>query len=425
MKILPQAALPRDRRRSPQPVERQDRGPRRSTSATRDGSAGSRTVYATTGDFAAIDAPWRELHARDGAATFFSSPVWLSAWWAHHGGGRRPLLVTAVQDGTLVGIAPFMWHRHYGVPVVRFVGTGLSDYGGVVVDDALPRRDIVYGLLDRLRATMPHAVLDMWEVSEGDPLLEIVTEWVRDRGERMRTFVTAVCPYLDLSADLAAHARALSTSVKRDERRNLRRLAELGTLELSDDLTHERDLAEVVDELAALEDLHPRAVERANPWRAPASLFPEAVLRATAGTGQVWLQGIRVNSQLIAYSVAFRHRATLYGYLQGFRADYARYGPGRLLQLHIQRSAIAAGITRFDLLRGAEPHKQGWTDLGSTNRRIVVWPRSGSPDTALRVLAARLRVAGRAQLREVDAVRSIYHRVRNPLVRNRKDPRGT
>jgi CelD/BcsL family acetyltransferase involved in cellulose biosynthesis len=393
--------------------------------AARDRGAGSQTVYATTGDFAAVETPWRQLHARDGATTFFSSPAWLSAWWAHHGGGRRLLLVTAVQDGTLIGVAPFMWHRHYGVPVVRFVGTGLSDYGGLVVDDAMPRRDVVFGLLDRLRATMPRAVLDLWEVSESDPLLEIVSEWVKDRDERMRTFVTAFCPYLRLSGDLAAHDRALSTSVKRDERRNLRRLAELGTLEVSDDLIHERDVAEVVDELAALEDLHPRAGERANPWRAPGSLFAEAVLRSTADTGQVWLQGIRVNSQLIAYSVAFRHRTTLYGYLQGFRADHARYGPGRLLQLHIQRSAIAAGITTFDLLRGAEPHKQGWTDTGFTNRRIVVWPRSGSPDAALRVLAARLRVAGRAQLREVDTVRSIYRCLRDPLVRHRRDPRAT
>jgi CelD/BcsL family acetyltransferase involved in cellulose biosynthesis len=414
MNLLPRAALPRDSRRFAQSVGRQDRRPPEPIRAAQNEDARTSMVYATTDDFAAFDAAWRELHARDGAATFFTSPTWLSAWWAHHGDGRRLLLVTAVEDGTLVGVAPVMWQRQYGVPVVRFVGTGLSDYGSVVVDDAMVRRDVVFGLLDQLRTTMPHAVLDLWEVSESDPLLEIVTEWVGDRGERMRTFITAVCPYLRLPASLAEHDRALTTSVKRDERRNLRRLAELGTLDVSDDLTYERDLAAVVDELAALEDLHPRAAERANLWRAPGRSFAEAALRSAADTGQLWLQGIRVNSQLIAYSVAFRHGATLYGYLQGFRADYARYGPGRLLHLHIQRSAIAAGITTFDLLRGAEPHKQGWTDLGLTNRRIVVWPRSGSPDAALRVLAARLRVAGRAQLREIDGLRRVYHRLRAP-----------
>jgi CelD/BcsL family acetyltransferase involved in cellulose biosynthesis len=409
MKLLPRAVTPRDRRRCPQPVVTLDSTPPQPKRGTRDDGTESRTAYSTTGDFAVIAPAWRELHARDGAATFFHGPGWLAAWWAHHHDGRRLMLGTAVEDGALVGVAPFMWHRHYGVPIVRFVGTGLSDYGGVIVDDAVRRRDVVYGLLDQLRATMPHAVLDLWEVPESDPLLRIVTDWAEDRGERTRTFITAVCPYLSLSEDLAAHDRTLSTSVKRDERRNLRRLAELGTLEVSDDLARERDLAEVVDELAALEDLHPRAMDRANPWRAPGGAFLAAVLRGTVGTGQVWLQGIRVNSQLIAYSVAFRHRQTLYGYMQGFRADYARYGPGRLLQLHIQRSAIAAGITRFDLLRGAEPHKEGWTDLASTNRRIVVWPRPGAPDAVLRVLAARLRVAGRAQLREIDVLRLIYH----------------
>jgi CelD/BcsL family acetyltransferase involved in cellulose biosynthesis len=150
---------------------------------------------------------------------------------------------------------------------------------------------------------------------------------------------------------------------------------------------------------------------------ASSGAFLKAVLHAGAGTGQVWLQGIRLGSQLIAYSVAFRHRETLYGYQQGFHSDYARYGPGRLLQLHIQRAAITAGITRFDLLRGAEPHKQGWTDLADTNYRVVVWSGAVPAVATLRVLAARMRISGRDELRRIAVVRWLARQVRSRLAR--------
>ena len=383
---------------------------------SRTGAESARLTCAVTDDPAEVAAEWRDLLARDGSATFFSSAEWLSAWWAVHGSGSRPLFVAVRDGGRLVGLAPLLRRRLYGVPVVQFAGTGVSDYGTVLADDAVSRREVVYRVLDTVRQAVPHAVFDLREVSERDPLLDIATAWAAERGERMRSFVTAVCPFLELAPDPAAHERSLGTSVKRDERRNLRRLAELSPVDVSDDLRLGRPLDAVIAECAEVESLHPRAADRTDPWAGGGELL-RRVLDADRGTGHVWLQGIRVGPTLIAYSLAFRQDRTLYGYLQAFRGDHARYGPGRLLQLHIQRTAVAAGITRFDLLRGAEPHKQGWTDLAATNHRLVMWPRRAAPFAAAGMLAARIRVSGRDELRQVAALRGLVRWVRRRGVR--------
>ncbi|HEX8626610.1 MAG TPA: GNAT family N-acetyltransferase [Catenuloplanes sp.] len=361
-------------------------------------------------DFAAVGDQWGDLLARDSAATFFSSLEWLSCWWAAHGDDQR-LLIAALLDGDrLVAVAPLMSRREHGIPVVRFVGTGDSDYGGIVVDDAVSRPDAVFALLDRVRTALPLAVFDLREVSDADPLLAILGAWSRARAGGVRTVVSSACPYIPLPADVRAHDAELGGAARQQERRRLRRLGELGTVEISDDLAHGGGVEQLMDEFGAVEDSHPRADERGNRWTDGRRAFLGAVLHASTatgtgtGTGRVWLQGIRVDSRLIAYSVAFRQGATLYSYVHGFHGDYSRHSPGRLLHLHIRRSAIAEGITRFDLLRGAEPYKLLLTDRQWVNSRVLLWPRPLGP-ARLRVLTGVWRLTAYDELRRVPVLR--------------------
>src|SRR6266568_2262464 len=104
------------------------------------------------GGFAGAEGLWADVLAGDGAATFFSSHAWQSAWWRHHGVGRRLLLVAVRRGDRPAGIGPFLVSRAGGCTVVRFVGAGASDYADLLVNEAVAtRREVVFATLDAVR----------------------------------------------------------------------------------------------------------------------------------------------------------------------------------------------------------------------------------------------------------------------------------
>src|SRR3954453_489606 len=83
--------------------------------------------------FEALRPEWDALLARaDGS--LFQSWEWQWCWWRHFGQGRLCLL-TARRGGELLGIAPLMLGRYFGLPLRRlqFIGTLGTDYLDMIV----------------------------------------------------------------------------------------------------------------------------------------------------------------------------------------------------------------------------------------------------------------------------------------------------
>src|ERR1041385_1311726 len=70
---------------------------------------------------------WAALWSRCGSATPFQTPEWLLPWWRLFGQPR--LWVLGVHAGPeLIGLAPLFVQENGKQRVVRFLGTGISDY---------------------------------------------------------------------------------------------------------------------------------------------------------------------------------------------------------------------------------------------------------------------------------------------------------
>src|SRR5437588_5453748 len=84
--------------------------------------------------FEALRPEWDALLAR-AEGSLFQTWEWQWSWWRHFGRGRLCIL-TAREEGELLGIAPLMLGRYFGVPFRRlqFIGTLGSDYLDLIVD---------------------------------------------------------------------------------------------------------------------------------------------------------------------------------------------------------------------------------------------------------------------------------------------------
>ncbi|GAB7190258.1 hypothetical protein NUM3379_09640 [Kineococcus sp. NUM-3379] len=353
-------------------------------------------------DLAAVDvAQWRELLTAAGAS-FFSGPDWLGAVDEHLGGGA-PLLVAVRSRGRLLALGAFTLAGTARRPVVTFLGSGASDYGTVLV--AGPRvvqgGSVVDAVLDAVVAALPEALFDLEQVRSDDPLLPDLLSWALRRGYGLRTLQQAVCTSVTLPPTVARHDETLPAAVRRGERRQRRRLAERGPVRLVPDLLAGADPDALVAELAAVDEAHPHAERRHRPWCGNSGALLARVC-ATTPREQVWLSGLRVGSELVAYNLAFAGEGVVYGYLQSYRAGYASCGPGSLLLLHLRRRSIASDRTELDMLRGEEDYKRRLAPGAVRERanvRVVLTPGGRPPLPAVLDRLSLLRRTFRDEVR--------------------------
>ena len=113
-------------------------------------------VFATTimrnmGELRRLEAEWRSLALSLTGITIFQLPEWVLTWWSYFGAGKRLYCVAVHHSGELVGFAPLMIQRRFGLRTVSFIGSPLNDHNGLVVanaDAALIRQAIQQCLLE-------------------------------------------------------------------------------------------------------------------------------------------------------------------------------------------------------------------------------------------------------------------------------------
>jgi CelD/BcsL family acetyltransferase involved in cellulose biosynthesis len=362
-------------------------------------------------DLVGAEPLWTDVLAGDSAASFFAGHAWQSAWWGHQPAGGL-LLVLVLRAGQPAGIGPFVVGRSAGATVVRFVATGVSDYGDIIVDERVAaRRDVVFAALDAVRARLSDAVLDLEQVPGRSGTARLVAEWAASRGYRLRRDAQDRCPYQRLPPEVDSIDAGLSQSTRRQERRNLRRLADIAPVRLIASGAEAAGMDVLLPAMAEVERAHPAAGRRTNNWAGDRGRFLAEVLASAAATGQLWLSALWVGPTLIAYSVAFERAGVLHGYLQGYRHEYADYGPGTILLLHLQREAVRRGIHTLDYLRGAEPYKLRWQTGVDFNHRLLLRPPAGPVP---RLAGAYYLLQSRCQdtLRRTPAVRGARERAR-------------
>ncbi len=79
---------------------------------------------------------------RDGLATPFQAPEWISAWYATVGVKRdaEPLLVFVTERATGLAVLtlPLIRHRSDGLDVIAFADLGVTDYNAPILGPAAP-----------------------------------------------------------------------------------------------------------------------------------------------------------------------------------------------------------------------------------------------------------------------------------------------
>lgn len=316
----------------------------------------------------ALEAEWRDLYARDGQATPFQRPEWLLPWWRIFGSGEL-FSFTAREKGQLMALAPLFLHWWNNRRQVTFLGNGVSDHLGFVLDGA-HGREAVSGILEAIGRER-----DRWDLCD---LQDLPHESILCGDTDTAGLSKAIRPqYTCSEIALPASAEKFHASLPRGIRRNLRRYRE--RLDECGQISFETwsDARGVTECFSALIDLH-----RAR-WRSKddAGMIDSTALeqfhsRAAlnlAVCGVARLHALRLDDRIVAAVYTLLERGRAYSYLGGFDPTLARFSPGALALDYAIQQSIDEGALVFDFLRGEEEYKKDWGATAETTYRLLLW----------------------------------------------------
>jgi CelD/BcsL family acetyltransferase involved in cellulose biosynthesis len=350
--------------------------------------------------FASLAGSWDSLVRAMPRPSPFMLHGWLQEWWHHFGVGRELAVHIARRDGELVGALPLFIRPRFGVRVASFVGEGESALADVLLAEGAGS-SVTRRLVEHIATSRVDAV-DVF----GLPLESGLAAALGP--SRIQLVERVEAPVLDLGHDWETfYATKVHASRRRTHRRRSRSLASEGKLAV--ELARTGDaVAAALDDVVRLHQLRwGSQPDRSTLGTEAGQRFHRDALTSLAREGVARITTMKVDGRAIAFQCWFALGSSAYLYRQSYDPAFARFGLGFAITLEVAQVAMAEGLTRLELLGGAESHKLELADRLEPMHQGVGLAQSIRGRAFVTARVAALRVF--RHLRHSDRIRHLYY----------------
>ncbi len=322
-------------------------------------------------DLSEIDpSEWNSLLSESIHNTPFLRHEYQRAWWEHRGGNEwkqaELVLVSARENGQLIGIAPLFLAEYDGYPALMLVGSiEISDYLDLLVRPVdLPR--FLNGLLDFIVSTCPDSwrALDWYNLPDSSPTLTALKAESESRGWTYTQEMYRPTPYIPIPADFETYLSNIDKKQRHEIRRKMRRAAESGIVRFN----IVDGSADIDSEINDFFELMAQDPNKANFLHDAMRAQMTAILRAAHEQGYLWLAFLEVDGEKTAASLNFDYNGKLWGYNSGVRSSHMELSPGWVLLAQVIQWCCENHRHEFDFMRGDEEYKYRF---GAVNRFVM------------------------------------------------------
>ncbi len=328
--------------------------------------------YTLHKDFAEIPASaWNALAEAGISDTPFARHEMLSEWWETLGGGEwqqaELVLVSASENGNLIGIAPLFKAEYEGRTALLLVGSiEISDYLDLIVRaEDLPR--FLSGLLDFLAQSGPCGgfSFDWYNLPDTSPTLTALKSESEKRGCLYREEIYRPTPRISLEGGFEAYLARIDKKQRHEIRRKMRRAAES---QVPVHFHIVEDASTLDGEIQSFFHLMSQDANKAGFLKPTMRAHVSAVIRTAFAHGYLWLAFLSVDGVKAAAALNFDYKNKLWGYNSGVSRDFMELSPGWVLLTHEIQWACEHGRYEFDFMRGDEEYKYRF---GGVNKYVI------------------------------------------------------
>jgi len=323
-------------------------------------------------DFSEIpSSTWNSLVSESATDAPFLRHEYLSSWWQTLGGGEwrqaELILISASENGQLVGIAPLFLAEHDGQQVLLLLGSiEISDYLDLIVRPADLTRFLAE-LLNFLASSLPDSWrgFDWYNLPDSSPTLAALQAESESRGWNYHQEIYRPTPYISMPGDFDAYLAGIDKKQRHEVRRKMRRAEES---EYPVRFYIADDSAAIDSEIDAFFTLMVTDPNKAKFLTESMRAQMTASLRAAFDNGYLWLGFLEVDGVKAAASLNFDYKNKLWGYNSGVSREYMELSPGWVLLGHVLKWVNDNGRAEFDFMRGDEEYKYRF---GAINRFVM------------------------------------------------------
>ena len=311
---------------------------------------------------------WDEFVSAMQAEIYFTTG-WLAAWWANYGptwsASRSAATIVIRDNGRIVGLLPFCTETIWVGPVpVRFARlAGVDPNFTVVTLPLAPGREgpVLNKAVAYLTSHLGCDAVCLSPLSDRSGQLEAIrgverdtpsVEMVRDRSDRSHTLMTLP----DTAEDFFS---ALSKSRRREHRRDLKQLAEVGTLQNRSTTPETTDAA--LDRFVAQHTAQWHAADKGGHFAdwSVAEGFYRDLLRHLSPSGQAALDEQLLDETLLSSQLRFNLGSKSYWWLnsRSIQTEHRAFGLGRIGLVERVGDLIDKGIHTVEAGAGEYEYK--------------------------------------------------------------------
>jgi len=322
-------------------------------------------------DFSEIDpATWNALVEQSIADTPFSRYEYLSEWWKTLGGGEwkdaKLVLVSASDNGQLVGIAPLFIDEYDGQQALLLVGSiEISDYLDLIVRESdLP--NFLSGLIDFLASSLADkwSAIDWYNLPDSSPTLAALKADSEQRGWSYDEEIYRPTPRIALNGSFDDYLMGIDKKQRHELRRKMRRAAESGRVHF---YVVDKDM-EIEPELESFFQLMIQDPNKAEFLHEVMHDQMSNSIRAAHDYGYLWLAFLEIDGVKVAATLCFDYNNKLWGYNSGLSRDFMELSPGWVIMGLTIQWCCENGRSEFDFMRGDEDYKYR---MGGVNKYVM------------------------------------------------------
>jgi len=307
-----------------------------------------------------MEQEWNLLLAQSAVDTPFLRYGYQHTWWQHKGGGEWPQadlrIITARDDGHLVGIAPLFIGERNGEKEVHFVGSvEISDYLDFIVQPQNSETFIteIFKLIKEENVQFPSKIR-LFNIPDNSPSIQIMKKIGEGEDWSVEIEPAYHTPTITLSEDWETYLAGINKKQRHEIRRKLRRASESED-DVSWYITTEKSMLnhDTADFLHLME----LDEEKKRFLTEDMRMQMDAIIQWAFNAGNLQLSFLTINDEKAVGYLCFDYGNRIWVYNSGFHPDYQHYSPGWVLLSYLIQHAINTGKTHFDFMRGDETYK--------------------------------------------------------------------
>lgn len=343
--------------------------------------------------FSGMRLEWNSLLEKSSAFSVYLSWEWLFTWWETFGKtrDRQLYIITARENGELIGIAPFIKRqiKAFGVidrTRVELLGTGEGE------DDEVCSNYMDFIVTPKMEETFAKEVVNIFlsfensfdeillsSVSENSPTMKFFVELFEGQLMHFKHNILKMSPclFINLPSDWEAYLKTLGDKTRRNIRRDRKLLTGKGSLEYS---TYcDRESYKYFDAVVELHNRRWQGNKEEDMFSSKMFLgFHVKVSKLFAEKGWLKIGILTNNGQQIAASYHFIYKNTLFAYQVGCDDGYDRRLSVGMAEFGFSiEEAIRGKYKEYDFYKA---NKKGYKTLLAKDCRNVIDVRIARDD---------------------------------------------